>query len=106
MKFPSSMHIDIMELEAETILEWFGQPDVIWAGFDCTTFLVATIGFHRMEDPASGSLLPKTEKAPRGTKLGLQAIKDRAERSKYPPRLFEHIVEICERYFDNNITQK
>lgn len=179
-KFPSSLHIDIMELTAERILQEFGQPDVIWAGCDCTTFSVAAIGFHRMKDPVTGSLLPKTEKArradevnrhtlalmrelqpklwfienpmgglrkmdymqglprymvtycqygfpyrkatdiwtnhprpeflppckngdpchqraPRGSKLGLQAIQDRAERSKYPPQLCEHIVDICER---------
>lgn len=29
-KFPSSLHIDIMELTAEMILEMFGHPDIIW----------------------------------------------------------------------------
>ena len=46
-QFPSSLHIDIRLLTAEKILRDFGQPDVIWGGFDCTTFSVASIGFHR-----------------------------------------------------------
>lgn len=181
-KFPSSLHIDILALTADMILERFGHPDIIWGGFDCTTFSVAAIGHHRRLNPNNGSLEPKTEnaaradevnkhslnlirelsphfffienpmgglrkmdymqgiprymitycqygfdyrkatdiwtnhpdpqflppckngeschvRAPRGTKLGLQAIKDRAERSKYPPRLCEHIVDICEQGF-------
>lgn len=178
-QFPSSLHIDIRELTAEYILQHFGQPDVIWAGFDCTTFSVASIGFHRNKNEVTGELDPKTEnaamadevnkhslelirelkprlwfienpmgglrkqgymkglprhlitycqygfkyrkatdiwtnhpdpqflpackngdpchvRAPRGTKLGLQAIHNRATRSAYPPLLCEHIVDICE----------
>ena len=209
-RFPSSLHIDIMQLTAgriltdltcrstsvatrhshqarlvplHSLLHRFGQPDIIWAGCDCTTFSVAAIGHHRRKDPATGSLAPKTERAaradqvnrhtlgiirslrprfffienpmgglrkmdymrgiprhlitycqygftyrkatdiwtnhpqpeflppcrngdpchqpaPRGTRQGLQGIQDRALRSAYPPRLCEHIVSICERYFD------
>lgn len=182
-KFPSSLHIDIMELTPEYILKEFGKPDIIWAGCDCTTFSVAAIGHHRRKNPLTGSLEPKTEKAeradkvnqhtldlirklsprfffienpmgglrkmdymqgfprhmitycqygfpyrkatdiftnhpkteflppckngdkchqaaPRGTKQGLQAVKGTAMRSAYPPALCEHIVDICERYFD------
>lgn len=43
---------------------------------------------------------PCHQPAPRGTRQGLQGIQDRALRSAYPPRLCEHIVSICERYFD------
>ena len=179
--FPSSLHIDIMFLTADMILEQFGRPDVIWAGCDCTTFSVAAIGYHRKKNPVTGSLEPKTEKAamadminkhtidlirelspklyfienpmgglrkmdymqdmprymitycqygftyrkatdiwtnhpdpkfkpackngdpcheraPRGSRNGLQGIQDRSLRSKYPPQLCEHIVEICEEY--------
>ena len=182
LRFPSSMHIDILELTAEMVLERFGRPDVIWAGVDYTTFSVAAIGHHRRKDTVTGSLLPKTDKArkadevnrhtlelmrelaptlwfienpmgglrkmeymqglprymitycqygfdyrkatdiwtnhpdpqfrpackngdpchvkaPRGTKLGLQAIKDKAARSSYPQKLCEHVVDICEGYF-------
>ena len=62
-KFPSSLHIDIMFLTSDMILEQFGRPDVIWAGCDCTTFSVAAIGYHRKKNPVTGSLEPKTEKA-------------------------------------------
>ncbi len=182
-KFPSTLHIDIMELTADRILQEFGHPDIIWSGNDCTTFSVAAIGHHRRKNSITGSLDPKTEKAafadkvnrhtldlirelsprfffienpmgglrkmdymqgiprylitycqygftyrkatdiftnhprpefkppckngdkchqaaPRGTKLGLQGIQDKALRSAYPPLLCEHIVDICERYFE------
>ena len=33
-QFPSSLHCDIRNLTADYILEHFGQPDVIWGGFD------------------------------------------------------------------------
>ena len=182
-RFPSTLHIDIMELTAERILDEFGKPDVILSGNDCTTFSVAAIGYHRRKNPVTGTLEPKTEKAakadmvnkhtldlirelnprfffienpmgglrkmdymqgiprylitycqygfayrkatdiftnhprtefkppckngdpchqsaPRGTKQGLQGIDSKALRSVYPPLLCEHIVDICERYFD------
>lgn len=185
LRFPSSMHIDIMELTAGMVLERFGRPDVIWIGTDCSTYSLAAIGHHRHKDPVTGSLLPNTEKArkadevnrhtlelmrelgpelwfienpmgglrkmdymqglsrymitycqygfeyrkatdiwtnhpdpqfrpacknsdpchvkaPRGTKLGLQAIKDKATRAKYPPLLCEHIVDICEGFSRGN----
>ena len=38
------------------------------------------------------------EKAPRGARTGLQAIKDPALKAIYPPKLCEHIVEECEKY--------
>ena len=187
-RFPSSLHIDIMQLTPDMILEMFGHPDIIWAGCDCTTFSVAAIGHHRQKNLVTGNLDPKTEKAafadkvnkhtlelirdlaprfffienpmgglrkmdymqgiprhlitycqygfpyrkatdiftnhprteflppcrngdpchqsaPRGTKMGVQAVKGAKDRSKYPPRLCEHIVDICERYFDMNPLQ-
>ena len=176
------MHIDIGELTAEMILEKFGRPDVIWCGFDCTTFSIAAISHHRTKNPVTGSLDPKSdyakkcdevnkhclklieelkpmcyfienpmggmrkmdymqpiprylitycqygfnyrkatdiftnhpdphfrppckngdpchEKAPRGSKTGLQGIKDKALRSAYPQQLCEHIVDICEELY-------
>lgn len=44
---------------------------------------------------------PCHAKAPRGSKLGLQAIKDRTQRSAYPQELCDHIVDICEEYFNS-----
>lgn len=41
------------------------------------------------------------EKAPRGARTGLQAIKDPALKAIYPPKLCKHIVEECEKYIEN-----
>ena len=40
------------------------------------------------------------EKAPRGSRTGLQAIKDPAIKSMYPPKLCEHIAKECDEYID------
>lgn len=42
------------------------------------------------------------EKAPRGARTGLQAIKDPALKSVYPPLLCKQIVEECERAIDEH----
>lgn len=73
-RFPSSLHIDIMQLTAGRILADFGRPDIIWAGCDCTTFSVAAIGHHRRRDPATGSLAPKTEKAARADQVNRHTL--------------------------------
>ena len=57
------MYIDIKELSAETILERFGRPDVIWASPDCTTFSVAAISKHRRKNPETGNLDPVSDYA-------------------------------------------
>lgn len=41
------------------------------------------------------------EKAPRGARTGLQAIKDPALKAIYPPQLCDHIVKACENYISN-----
>lgn len=43
---------------------------------------------------------PCHEKAPRGARTGLQAIKDPALKAVYPPELCRHIVEECEKYIE------
>ena len=73
-QFPSSLHIDIMQLTAEKILKDFGQPDVIWAGFDCTTFSVASIGFHRQKNMETLELDPKTEEAARADEVNKHSL--------------------------------
>lgn len=73
-KFPSSLHIDIMELTADTILDKFGHPDIIWAGCDCTTFSVAAIGHHRQKNPYTGNLDPKTDKARRADEVNRHTL--------------------------------
>lgn len=50
--------------------------------------------------PACHNGDPCHEAAPRGTKLGLQAIDNAVDRARYPQELCEHIVDICERDFD------
>lgn len=45
---------------------------------------------------------PCHQPAPRGSKQGLQGIRGASLRSAYPPALCEHIVDICEMYFDAN----
>ena len=42
-----NLYEDISKLTAETVLERFGKPDVIWASPDCTTYSIAAISTHR-----------------------------------------------------------
>ena len=42
---------------------------------------------------------PCHERAPRGSKSGLQKIKGAENRAVYPQELCEHIVDVCEQYF-------
>ena len=181
-QFPSSLHIDIEQLDSKTILENFGRPDVLFLGFDCTSFSIAGISHHRKKNPETGNLDPISdyaiksdntnkhcidlihelnpaiviienprgglrkmdymkefkrftttycqygfpymkptdffsnidlplkppckngapchERAPRGSRHGLQGVKGARERSKYPKELCEHIVSICEEYMN------
>lgn len=62
-KFPSSLHIDIEKLTVETILEKFGQPDVVWIGTDCTSYSIAAISHHRKKNPTTGNLDPISDYA-------------------------------------------
>ena len=56
------LYADIMTVTAEQILEVFGQPDVIWASPDCTTYSVAAISKHRRREQ-NGNLTPISEYA-------------------------------------------
>lgn len=56
------LYEDISKLTAERVLELFGQPDVVWASPDCSTYSVACISYHRNREP-DGNLSPKTEYA-------------------------------------------
>jgi hypothetical protein len=42
---------DISKVTAQDILDRFGQPDVIWASPDCTSYSVAAISRHRRREP-------------------------------------------------------
>lgn len=64
----TDLHIDIMELTADMILEKFGRPDIIWNSFDCTSYSVAGISHHRRKDENS-NLRPISEYAKFADKL-------------------------------------
>lgn len=55
-------YTDIGAITAADILERFGQPQIIWASPDCTTYSVAAISHHRRREP-NGNLRPISEKA-------------------------------------------
>ena len=57
------LYADVLTVTAETILERFGRPDVIWASPDCTTYSVAAISRHRRKNPETGSLDPVSDYA-------------------------------------------
>lgn len=42
-------YTDIGKITAADIVERFGNPDVIWASPDCTTFSIAAISHHRRQ---------------------------------------------------------
>ncbi|MEK4910582.1 DNA cytosine methyltransferase [Niallia sp. FSL M8-0099] len=53
---------DIGTITAADILERFGQPDVIWASPDCTSYSIAAISHHRTREQ-DGNLAPKSDYA-------------------------------------------
>lgn len=74
VRFPSSLHIDIMDLTSEMVLEAFGEPDVVWSGNDCTCFSVASIGFHRRANRVTGNLDPTSERAQRADAVNRHSL--------------------------------
>lgn len=54
-------YADIGMITAEDILERFGQPEVIWASPDCTSYSIAAISHHRTK--TENSLEPKSDYA-------------------------------------------
>ena len=59
--FRATENIDVMELEAKSLIAKYGKPDFIWASPPCTAFSVASISHHW--DNSSGTPLPKTDAA-------------------------------------------
>lgn len=43
-------YADISTITAEDIIERFGQPDVIWASPDCSSYSIAAISHHRKRE--------------------------------------------------------
>lgn len=58
-----NLYVDIGQLQADTILEKFGKPDVIWMSFDCTSYSIAAISHHRKQNPTTGNLDPVSDYA-------------------------------------------
>lgn len=60
------LYEDISKLTAQDVLEKFGQPDVIWASPDCTSYSVAAISRHRRKvtnEDGTGTLAPISDYA-------------------------------------------
>ena len=68
-----NLYADISQLTSEEILEKFGQPDIIWASPDCTTYSIAAISHHRTK--VEGDRLPKSEKAKFADKTNKNMLK-------------------------------
>ena len=66
-------YADISEITAEDILERFGQPDVIWASPECTTYSIAAISHHRIK--TDDDRLPKSDKAKFADKTNKNVLK-------------------------------
>lgn len=54
---------DIGKITAQDIIDRFGQPDVIWASPDCTSFSIAAISHHRRKNLETGNLDPVSDYA-------------------------------------------
>lgn len=60
-QFEADEHVDVMDLDAQDLLDRYGLPDFVWASPPCTAFSVASIG-HHWAMGANGHR-PKTEAA-------------------------------------------
>lgn len=61
-RFEKCLHCDVLDIGASDVIRWLGNPDVIWASPDCTTYSIAAISTHRVKE-SSGNLAPKSEYA-------------------------------------------
>ena len=55
-------YTDISTVTAQDIIEKFGQPDVIWASPDCSSYSIAAISHHRKREE-DGNLAPVSDYA-------------------------------------------
>ena len=56
------LYKDISTLSAKDILRLFGEPDIIWASPDCSTYSIAAISHHRIQQEG-GNLEPVSDYA-------------------------------------------
>lgn len=60
------LYEDISKLTAQDVLDKFGQPDIIWASPDCSSYSVAAISHHRRQvtkEDGTTTLAPISEYA-------------------------------------------
>ena len=77
-----NLYADIGAMTASDVLKNFGQPDVIWASPDCSTYSFAAISYHRKRE-ANGNLKAVTEYARRCDEINahlIELIKELAPR--------------------------
>ena len=67
-------YADIGKITKEDILERFGQPDVIWASPDCTSYSIAAISHHRTREE-DGNLAPKSDYAKLSDEINIHLVK-------------------------------
>ena len=60
-QFEAEEHVDMFDVDSESLIERYGRPDFIWASPPCTAFSVASIGHHWTG--GRGAYIPKTEAA-------------------------------------------
>lgn len=52
-----TIYDDVNNLTSEEIIKICnGKPDIIWASFDCTTYSIAGISYHRIKNKITGNL--------------------------------------------------
>lgn len=64
--------IDLMQITAKELIDIYGQPDFVWASPPCTTFSVASMGFHWVSGGANPT--PRTDAARHGIELAKKAV--------------------------------
>lgn len=59
--FDATETVNIMDLNAQDLLDKYGQPDFVWSSPPCTAFSVASIGHHWAQ--GGNNPIPKTKEA-------------------------------------------
>lgn len=56
------LYKDILTLTADEVIKKFGRPDVVWASPDCSSYSIAAISHHRVQEE-NGNLAPISDYA-------------------------------------------
>lgn len=56
------LYKDILTLTADEVIKKFGRPDVVWASPDCSSYSIAAISHHRVQEE-NGNLAPVSDYA-------------------------------------------